>query len=141
MPHAAIANPQRGRPGPAECDVLEQLRLLLVLDIELVAEPVLSGALELYPPRPYALLDGCQRLWEASPHPCADLRVGVRGGFDPCLWHDPEGRLWLFWTQAAGHWDGRGGVWAITTTESAKADAKTGSKARMTAVCIGGTYR
>ena len=43
---------------------------------------------------------------------------------DPCLWHDPAGRLWLFWTQAAGHWDGRGGVWAITTIESVKADAK-----------------
>lgn len=35
--------------------------------------------------------------------------------YDPCLWMDPLGRLWLFWAQAVGHWDGRGGVWAIVT--------------------------
>ncbi len=37
--------------------------------------------------------------------------------FDPCLWMDPHGRLWLFYAQAAGLWDGRGGVWAISTNE------------------------
>ena len=36
-------------------------------------------------------------------------------GFDPCLWTDPSGRLWLFWAQTAGRWDGRGGVWSMTT--------------------------
>jgi len=39
--------------------------------------------------------------------------------FDPCLWFDPLGRLWLFWAQSeSGHgeiFDGRGGVWAIVT--------------------------
>lgn len=35
--------------------------------------------------------------------------------FDPCLWLDPRGTLWLFWAQAYGFWDGRAGVWAITT--------------------------
>ncbi|MGH9669680.1 MAG: sialidase family protein [Terriglobales bacterium] len=30
-----------------------------------------------------------------------------------CLWVDPRGRLWLFWSQDYGEWDGRGGVWAI----------------------------
>ncbi len=35
--------------------------------------------------------------------------------FDPCLWMDPRGRLWLFWAQAWRAWDGRGGVWAIVT--------------------------
>ncbi len=35
--------------------------------------------------------------------------------FDPCLWLDPDGRLWLFWAQGFSHWDGRGGVWAIVT--------------------------
>lgn len=35
--------------------------------------------------------------------------------FDPCLWMDPQGRLWLFWSQSAGLWDGRGGVWAAVT--------------------------
>jgi predicted neuraminidase len=33
----------------------------------------------------------------------------------PCLWIDPQGRLWLFWSQDYGRWDGRGGVWAIVT--------------------------
>lgn len=37
--------------------------------------------------------------------------------FDPCLWTDPTGRLWLFWAQAFHFWDGRGGVWAITTED------------------------
>jgi len=32
--------------------------------------------------------------------------------YDPCLWIDPQGRMWLFWAQAAGWWEGRGGVWA-----------------------------
>src|SRR5690349_9557140 len=43
---------------------------------------------------------------------------GFVRAFDACLWHDPQGRMWLFWTQAAGHWDGRGGVWAIVTKDS-----------------------
>ncbi len=34
--------------------------------------------------------------------------------FDPCLWTDPAGRLWLFWAQSFEKWDGRGGVWAMT---------------------------
>ena len=38
--------------------------------------------------------------------------------FDPVLWHDPLGRLWLFWAQSLGLFDGRVGVWAIRTTDS-----------------------
>lgn len=38
--------------------------------------------------------------------------------YDPCLWHDPQGRLWLFWAQSHNHWDGRSGVWAIVTENS-----------------------
>jgi predicted neuraminidase len=38
--------------------------------------------------------------------------------FDPCLWHDPRGRLWLFWAQSYHHFDGRAGVWAILTSDS-----------------------
>lgn len=36
---------------------------------------------------------------------------------DPCLWIDPKGKLWLFWTQSGGfkYLDGYGGVWAITS--------------------------
>lgn len=32
--------------------------------------------------------------------------------FDPCLWMDPGGRLWLFYTQSFTYIDGRLGVWA-----------------------------
>ncbi|MDA0747552.1 MAG: sialidase family protein [bacterium] len=39
--------------------------------------------------------------------------------FDPCLWHDPNNRLWLFWSQGyEKQADERSGVWAITTHES-----------------------
>ncbi len=33
--------------------------------------------------------------------------------YDPTMWLDPLGRLWLFWAQSLGKWDGRSGVWAI----------------------------
>ena len=42
--------------------------------------------------------------------------------FDPCLWVDPLGRMWLFWAQALHHWDGRGGVWAVVTENPGDAD-------------------
>ena len=35
--------------------------------------------------------------------------------YDPVLWHDPLGRLWLFWAQSYQFFDGRAGVWAIVT--------------------------
>ncbi len=37
---------------------------------------------------------------------------------DPSLWHDPRGRLWLFWSQSYGWWDGHSGLWAIVATNS-----------------------
>lgn len=37
--------------------------------------------------------------------------------YDPCLWLDPAGRLWLFWAQSAGLQDGRMGVWTMTTDQ------------------------
>jgi len=49
---------------------------------------------------------------------------GVVRAFDPCLWHDPQGRLWLFWAQGVSLWDGRGGVWAIKTDQSCREDPK-----------------
>lgn len=33
--------------------------------------------------------------------------------YDPGLWIDPRGRLWLFWAQSYEFYDGRAGVWAI----------------------------
>lgn len=35
--------------------------------------------------------------------------------FDPCLWLDPQNRLWLFWAQAFGCYDGRFGLWAAVS--------------------------
>lgn len=35
--------------------------------------------------------------------------------YDPCLWIDPHGKLWLFWAQSYNHFDKRCGVWAIVT--------------------------
>lgn len=39
-----------------------------------------------------------------------------RRAFDPCLWHDPSGRMCLFWAQSGdnAYYDGRGGVWMIS---------------------------
>ncbi|HOK79560.1 MAG TPA: sialidase family protein [bacterium] len=34
--------------------------------------------------------------------------------FDPCLWTDPTGKLWLFWAMSKNWWDGKAGVWAVT---------------------------
>jgi predicted neuraminidase len=44
--------------------------------------------------------------------------LGRIRAFDPCLWHDPHGRLWLFWAQSEELFDGRAGVWAIVTENS-----------------------
>lgn len=44
--------------------------------------------------------------------------------YDPCLWHDPQGKLWLFWAQSYQWWDGRSGVWAITTEQSGEASPR-----------------
>lgn len=41
--------------------------------------------------------------------------------FDACLWHDPDGQLWLFWAQSISWFDGRGGVWAICCTDATAA--------------------
>lgn len=47
---------------------------------------------------------------------------GMARAWDPNLWHDPSGRMWWWWTQTAPMrgeaWDGRGGVWAVTTSDS-----------------------
>lgn len=48
--------------------------------------------------------------------PPGDVRA-----YDSTLWHDPQGRLWLFWAQSSHKWDGRSGVWAVSTTQSKQA--------------------
>lgn len=60
-------------------------------------------------------------------HPEGSVRA-----FDPTLWLDPLGRLWLFWAQGYGGtknpavvhniWDGRAGVWAIMTENPGDAE-------------------
>ncbi len=56
------------------------------------------------------------RSW-SSPRLVIDPANNVRA-FDPTLWHDPAGRLWIFWTQSHYLWDGRGGIWAMMAENS-----------------------
>ena len=50
-------------------------------------------------------------------HPDKSCRI-----YDPCLWFDPHGTLWMSYTQARGFNDGRSGVWVVTCKD---ADAET----------------
>jgi hypothetical protein len=53
--------------------------------------------------------------------------AGPVRAFDPCLWRDPDGKLWLFWTQEHSKTprDTPGFVtFAITTTDSDQASAQ-----------------
>lgn len=50
--------------------------------------------------------------WMIIEHSHPDIRC-----FDPNIWLDPTGRLWIFWSQSRGKFDGRAGVWAITTRD------------------------
>ncbi len=52
----------------------------------------------------------------AIEHPDPEMRV-----FDPQVWLDPLGRIWLIWAQSRTMFDGRDGVWAIVS-ENADAD-------------------
>ncbi len=48
--------------------------------------------------------------------PDGDVRA-----YDPVPWVDPDGRLWVFYSQSYRWWDGRAGVWAVTTDEPGEA--------------------
>jgi len=50
------------------------------------------------------------------------------------LWTDPSGKLWLFFNQTVGHFDGRDGVW-VTTCENPDATKPQWSKPRR--ICHG----
>ena len=63
---------------------------------------------------------------------------GIVRAFDATAWSDPDGKLWLFWSQGEESkfnpsiWDGRVGVWAMTTTEPEKgADAQWSAPRRL----------
>lgn len=49
--------------------------------------------------------------WE-HPQLAVDAPFPVRL-FDPCLWVDPNGKLWMFWAQSFWHNDERVGVWSM----------------------------
>jgi predicted neuraminidase len=51
--------------------------------------------------------------------PPGDVRA-----YDSTLWHDPQGRLWLYWAQSSHKWDGRSGVWEMHTDNSGEAAPK-----------------
>ncbi|MCA9072308.1 MAG: exo-alpha-sialidase [Planctomycetaceae bacterium] len=52
--------------------------------------------------------------------------------FDPEVWVDPNGRLWVFWAQAVGHDGSISGVWAITTDNPDDAVPKWSKPRRLT---------
>jgi hypothetical protein len=49
-------------------------------------------------------------------------RDGPVRAFDPCLWHDPAGKLWLFWAQRGGSEMPQ--LFAMSTTDSGSPDPK-----------------
>jgi len=60
------------------------------------------------------------RSWSALKVVLDPDRGGPVRAFDPCLWHDPQGRLWLFWAQKE---DGSSmNTSAITTEDATGAD-------------------
>jgi hypothetical protein len=42
--------------------------------------------------------------------------------YDPAMWTDPNGTVWLFWAQGGSWWDGRAGTWAMTCENPDAAD-------------------
>ncbi|MDP4108877.1 MAG: sialidase family protein [Bacillota bacterium] len=57
-------------------------------------------------------------------HPDPECRI-----YDPNLWFDPHGRLWMTYTQARGFNDGRSGVW-VSICEDADAEVLRWSEPR-----------
>jgi len=60
-----------------------------------------------------------QRVLILDPDGAGPLRA-----FDPCLWHDPGGKLWLFWSQHTNGQVPTSEVLAITTSDSGNAEAE-----------------
>lgn len=60
------------------------------------------------------------RMWSSLKLVLDPDRDGPVRAFDPCLWHDPQGRLWLFWAQRGGK--GIPQLFAMNTTDSGAAD-------------------
>lgn len=52
--------------------------------------------------------------------------------FDPELWIDPKGKLWVFWAQSIGHNGTIAGVWTITTKNPDSESPKWSAPSRLT---------
>jgi predicted neuraminidase len=52
--------------------------------------------------------------------------------FDPQIWVDPDGRLWLFWAQAIEHDGAVAGVWAVTAESGEAASPVWSAPRRLT---------
>ncbi len=52
--------------------------------------------------------------------------------FDPEIWLDPEGRLWVFWAQTIGKDGSMAGVWAITTDSPQETNPEWSAPKRLT---------
>ena len=50
--------------------------------------------------------------WLVIRHPDSAMRL-----FDPNVWLDPLGRLWVTWAQSHDYFDGRDGVWAAVVSD------------------------
>ncbi len=50
--------------------------------------------------------------------------AGFVRAFDAGMWLDPKGRLWVYWSQSTGHWDGRGGVWTMRADHPGRENPK-----------------
>lgn len=59
-------------------------------------------------------------------------KSGPVRAFDPELWIDPTGRLWVFWAQAIGHDGTVSGVWSITTDNPEAASPDWSAPRRLT---------
>lgn len=51
--------------------------------------------------------------------------------YDPAMWTDPNGTVWLFWAQGGSWWDGRSGTWAMTCKNPDTADPKWSAPRRL----------
>jgi hypothetical protein len=59
-------------------------------------------------------------------------KEGPVRAFDPELWLDPNGRLWVFWAQTIGHDGSIAGVWTITTDDPDSNTPKWSAPRRLT---------
>lgn len=59
-------------------------------------------------------------------------RKGPVRAFDPQVWLDPAGRLWVLWAQATGHDGSVAGVWAVTTKTPDVAEPQWSAPRRLT---------